>query len=95
MLVKLTTLAEVPRPDSIVKTSSPELRPVGRDVDARGTICVALELSDKALVVEVPDGDIPVRATAKTYLSKQRGLNLGGKNKYLIAFLMNCAALGN
>lgn len=46
MLLELASLSQVPRADSVVKTSSPQLGAVVGDVDTAGSICVALELPE-------------------------------------------------
>lgn len=63
MLLKLSSLPEVPGPHSVVQPPSPELGAVSRDINAAGPVCVALELSDQSLVVEVPHCNVPVTET--------------------------------
>ena len=45
MLLELTPLAKVPRPDGVVESTSPQLCSVRRDVYAAGAVRVPLELS--------------------------------------------------
>ena len=63
VLLELSSLPEVPGPDSVVQSSSPELGTVSRNINAAGPVCVALELSDQGLVVEVPHCNVPVTET--------------------------------
>lgn len=44
MLLELPPLSQVPGADCVVKATRPELGAIMRDVNAAGTICVALEL---------------------------------------------------
>ena len=44
VLLELPSLPQVPRADSVVEPSGPQFGPVVRDIDAAGSICVALEL---------------------------------------------------
>ena len=64
VLLELSSLPEVPGPHSVVQSSSPELGTVSRNINAAGSVCVALELSDQGLVVEVPHCNVPVTETA-------------------------------
>ena len=63
VLLELSSLPEVPGPHSVVQPPSPELGAVSRDINAAGPVCVALELSDQSLVVEVPHCNVPVTET--------------------------------
>ena len=63
VLLELSSLPEVPGPHSVVQTPSPELGSVSRNINAAGPVCVALELSDQSLVVEVPHCNVPVTET--------------------------------
>lgn len=65
MLLQLTAFPQIPGPDRIVQSSSPKLRAFGRDIDARCTVSVTLELTHQFLVVQIPDGYVPVAAAAK------------------------------
>ena len=69
MLLQLPTLPQVPRPDGVVKTTGPQLGPVRRDVDAAGSVRVALELPHQGLVVKIPHRDVPVAAAAEAHLA--------------------------
>lgn len=94
MLLQLTTLPQIPRPNRVVKTARPKLSAVVRDVDTARAVRVTLELPairvrsrtnvyrrvpprnashksgvksaflppHKGLVVQVPNGDVPVAA---------------------------------
>ena len=63
VLLELSSLPEVPGPHSVVQTPSPELGSVSRNINAAGPVCVALELPDQSLVVEVPHCNVPVTET--------------------------------
>ena len=63
VLLELSSLPEVPGPDSVVQSSSPELGTVSRNINTAGSVSVSLELSDQGLVVEVPDCNVPVTET--------------------------------
>ena len=63
VLLELSSLPEVPGPHSVVQTPSSELGSVSRNINAAGPVCVALELSDQSLVVEVPHCNVPVTET--------------------------------
>ena len=63
VLLELSSLPEVPGPHSVVQPPSPELGAVSRNINAAGPVCVALELSDQSLVVEVPHCNVPVTET--------------------------------
>ena len=67
MLLKLSSFPEIPRPDSVVQTSSPEFSSISRDINTAGTISVSLELSDKSLVVQIPDCNVSIAATTETH----------------------------
>lgn len=65
VLLQLPALSEVPRAHGVVQPSCPQFRAVRGDVDAGGTVRVALELPDQNLVVQIPHGDVTVAATAE------------------------------
>jgi len=44
MLLQLSALSQVPRADCVIKATCPELGAIMRDINAAGTICVALKL---------------------------------------------------
>lgn len=44
VLLELPALSQVPGADCVIKATCPELGAIMRDVNAAGTICVALEL---------------------------------------------------
>jgi len=44
MLLELPALSQVPRADCVIKATCPELGAIMRDINAAGTICVALKL---------------------------------------------------
>ena len=69
MLLELPALSQVPRPHSVVKPSCPQLGAVRGDVDAAGSVRVALELPDQGLVVQIPHCDVPVAAAAEAHLA--------------------------
>lgn len=51
MLLQLSSLPQVPRAHRVIQATRPQLGAIRRDVNARGTISVALELSHQRLVV--------------------------------------------
>ena len=63
MLLELSSLPEVPGPDSVVQSSSPELGTISRNINTAGSVSVTLELSDQGLVVKVPHCNVPVTET--------------------------------
>ena len=63
VLLELSSLPEVPGPDSVVQSSSPELGTVSRNINTAGSVSVSLELSDQGLVVKVPHCNVPVTET--------------------------------
>ena len=67
MLLELSSLPEVPGPDSVVQSSSPELGTVSRNINTAGSVSVSLELSDQGLVVKIPHGDVPVTKQCSVY----------------------------
>jgi len=68
VLLELSALPEVPGPHSVVQASGPQLGAVCGDVNAACPVRVSLELSDKGLVVEVPDRDVAITAAAEADL---------------------------
>lgn len=69
MLGQLTALSQVPGADRVVQAARPQARSIGAHVDAGRAVRVALELSHQRLVVQVPHGDVAVRAAAEANLS--------------------------
>jgi hypothetical protein len=62
MLLQLPPFVQVPRPDRVVQTSCPELGAIIRNVNTAGSICVALELPNQGLVVQVSHSNIAIAA---------------------------------
>ena len=46
VLLKLSPFSQIPRSDRVVQASRPQFGTVGRDIYARSTVRVSLELSD-------------------------------------------------
>lgn len=68
MLLELSALPQIPGADCVVEPSGPQFGSIMGDIDTACSICVALELSDKGLVVEVPDGDVSIGAAGEADL---------------------------
>lgn len=68
MLLQLSSLSKIPRPDGVVETTGPELGSVVGNVDAAGAVGMSLELPNERLVVQIPNGDVAVTAAAETDL---------------------------
>ena len=68
MLIELTTLAHIPCAHCIVETAREYAHTIGRYVNAAGAVRVALKLFDKQVIVDVPHGNVAVRAAAKADL---------------------------
>lgn len=67
VLLKLSSLSEIPWSHRVVQAARPQSRTIWTDVDARCTIGVTLELSDECVVVQVPHGNIAIAATRETH----------------------------
>ena len=72
MLGQLPALAQVPRTHRVVQSTRPQPRSIRAHVDARGAVRVALELPDQRLIVQVPHGDVSVRAAAEANLKPNK-----------------------
>ena len=68
MLGQLAPLTQIPRSHRVVKSTSPQPSSVGAHVDARSAVRVALELPHQRLIVQIPHGDVSVRAATKANL---------------------------
>ena len=68
VLGQLSSFAQIPRAHRVVQSSRPQTGAVGAHIDARGPVRVALELTHQRLIVQIPYGDISVRATAEAHL---------------------------
>ena len=72
VLGQLPALAQVPRTHRVVQSARPQPRSIRTHVDARGAVRVALELPDQRLIVQVPHGDVSVRAAAEANLKSDK-----------------------
>ena len=71
VLCQLSSLTQIPRAHRVVQTARPQSGPVGAHVDARGAVRMALELAHQRLIVQIPHGDVSVRATAEANLKSK------------------------
>lgn len=65
MLLKLTAFSEIPRSHCVVQTSGPQFCTISRNVDATCTVSVPLELPDQGLIMEIPNSNVTITATAE------------------------------
>jgi len=68
MLLQLSALREIPRPDSVVQPSRPQFGSVCRDIYTGGAISVPLELPDERLVVQIPHRYITITTATEANL---------------------------
>lgn len=72
MLMQLSSFPQVPRPHSVVQATSPQFRAIRTNVYARGAVSVPLKLTHKRLILQIPDGNVAVRAARETDLGVWR-----------------------
>lgn len=72
MLLQLSAFAKVPRAHGVVEAAGPQFGPVGGDIDAGRPVCMALELPDQRLILQVPNSDIAIAAATEADLGVRR-----------------------
>lgn len=68
VLLQLSAFAKIPGAHGVVKAAGPQFGPVGGDVDAGRAVCMALELPDQRLILQVPNGNVAIAAAAEADL---------------------------
>lgn len=68
MLLQLTSLPQIPRAHCVVQATGPQAIAIWADVNARGTVCMTLELTHQCLIVQIPDGDVAIAAAREAHL---------------------------
>lgn len=57
--------SQIPRTDGIVESSRPEFSAITTDVNTRSAVSMALKLTNKSLVVKIPNRDISITTTTE------------------------------